>query len=173
MTAERARRGPTKVETALESRPPNVTLPSPSFKRTRPEYNIETMAPPTSILSAAESSFILDALVLPTPVRADGRPLGAFRAFSLATAVAPQANGSARVLLGGGAGGGPGTEVVTAVRLEVGPAAAPGGGDGASSVGARPDVVCSVEWCVASPSSFASLSSLDAIRGRQAADDQG
>lgn len=105
------------------------------------------MAPPTSILSAAESSYILDSLLLTEPVRTDGRPLAAFRAFSLATAVAPQANGSARVLLGGGASGAGGTEVVTAIRLEVG-APAPGINEGASSVGARPDVICSIEWYV-------------------------
>jgi len=108
------------------------------------------MAPPTSILSAAEASYILDSLLLGSPIRTDGRPLVAFRPFSLATAVAPQANGSARVLLGGGPTGRGATEVVCAVRLEVGPPPPPSAmaGEGASAVGARPDVVCSVEWCV-------------------------
>lgn len=102
------------------------------------------MAPPTSIISAAEASYIRDSLVLADPIRTDGRGLHDFRPFSLLTGVAPQANGSARVLLG--AGGAAGTEVVTAVRLEVGsPATGAGQGQG-SSVGARPDVVCSIEW---------------------------
>jgi exosome complex component RRP42 len=104
------------------------------------------MAPPTSIISASESSYIISSLLLPEPIRTDGRGLHDFRPFSLTTGVAPQANGSARVLLGSGGAGG--TEVVTAVRLEVGPPPVGSAQSQGSSVGSRPDVVCSIEWLV-------------------------
>lgn len=72
-------------------------------------------------LSPAERSYILAGLSHPSvPSRLDGRPLvpssgyGAFRSIQLARGDAPQASGSARVLLDEG-----GTEVVAGVDLEV------------------------------------------------------
>jgi exosome complex component RRP42 len=98
--------------------------------------------PPTTILSHAESTYILSSLLLPSPIRADGRSLHDYRPFSLSTSVAPQANGSARVLLGGQGG----TEIATAIRLEVGERQVGLGKEEGSTVGGRADVVCSVEW---------------------------
>ncbi|KAL7418043.1 hypothetical protein BDY24DRAFT_373871 [Mrakia frigida] len=96
---------------------------------------------PTTTLSQSESSYIVSSLSLPTPIRTDGRSLLDYRSFSLSTGVAPQANGSARVLLGGVGG----TEIVTAIRLEVLDRSVGLGKEEGSSVGGRPDVVCSVE----------------------------
>lgn len=97
---------------------------------------------PTTTLSQSESSYIVSSLSLPVPIRTDGRALLDYRSFSLSTGVAPQANGSARVLLGGPGG----TEIVTAIRLEVSERPIGLGKEEGSSVGGRPDVVCSVEW---------------------------
>ncbi|CED85211.1 Exosomal 3'-5' exoribonuclease complex, subunit Rrp42 [Phaffia rhodozyma] len=105
---------------------------------------------PTTVLSQSESSFITSSLVLPTPIRTDGRGLHEFRPFELSTGVAPQANGSARVQLGH-PGSTNGTEAVTAVRLEVLDRPVGFGKDEGSSVGSRVDVTCSVDC---SPSAF-------------------
>lgn len=96
--------------------------------------------PPTTVLSQSESSFITSSLLLPEPIRTDGRALLDYRPFSLSTGVAPQANGSARAQLAGG------TDVVTAVRLEVLERPQGLGKEEGSSVGGRVDVVCNVEW---------------------------
>jgi exosome complex component RRP42 len=69
----------------------------------------------TTSLSPSERSYILAGLIHPTtPTRQDGRPLLASRPVVITYDVAPQANGSARVVLAGG------TEVVAGIRLEVG-----------------------------------------------------
>ncbi|KAG6897360.1 hypothetical protein C0993_007595, partial [Termitomyces sp. T159_Od127] len=71
-------------------------------------------------LSKAEKAFIQAGLVAAPPSRADGRGLLDFRAVALETAVAPLANGSARLSIGRNphdAGGG--TEVVAATKLQV------------------------------------------------------
>jgi exosome complex component RRP42 len=100
---------------------------------------------PTTILSSSEATYILSSLLLPTgAVRPDGRGLLDYRPFSLSTGVAPQANGSARILLGGPGG----TEIVTAIRLEVGERVMGLGKEDGSGVGQRADVVCAVEWWV-------------------------
>ncbi|GFZ47176.1 hypothetical protein JCM24511_04919 [Saitozyma sp. JCM 24511] len=66
-----------------------------------------------SPLSPSERSYILTGLSHPTsPTRLDGRPLLASRPISVSYGDAPQASGSARVILGD-------TEVLAGVRLEV------------------------------------------------------
>jgi hypothetical protein len=66
-----------------------------------------------STLSPSERSYILTGLSHPTsPTRLDGRSLLASRPISVSYGDAPQASGSARVVLGG-------TEVLAGVRLEV------------------------------------------------------
>jgi exosome complex component RRP42 len=67
-----------------------------------------------TILSKAEKSYIVTSLNSSPPLRQDGRGPLDYRVISVATGdeVAPLANGSAKVRVGG-------TEVVTAVRLEV------------------------------------------------------
>lgn len=65
-------------------------------------------------LSPSERSYILTGLAHPTePTRLDGRHLLEPRAISLEAGIAPQANGSARVVLAEG------TEVVAGIKLEV------------------------------------------------------
>lgn len=86
-----------------------------------PSSTAPTMAASSS---KSEQSYIRSALVATPPLRADGRALLDFRPIALQTRVAPLANGSARVSIGGtglgGVGGGPvGTEVLAAVKLEV------------------------------------------------------
>lgn len=67
-------------------------------------------------LSPAEKSYILSGLSHPThPTRSDNRSLTDIRALQISQGDAPQANGSARVVLGGKGG----TEVVVGIRLEV------------------------------------------------------
>ncbi|KZP12456.1 ribosomal protein S5 domain 2-like protein [Athelia psychrophila] len=70
----------------------------------------------TPLLSKSEKSYIHTALLDTPPQRADGRTPHAFRAIALETGVASAANGSARVQIGGVGG----TEVMAAVKLEVG-----------------------------------------------------
>lgn len=71
------------------------------------------------MISKAEKSYIQSGLLAkPQPQRHDGRALDAYRPIALETGVAPLANGSARLSIGGG-GGGNSTEVVAAVKLEV------------------------------------------------------
>lgn len=65
-------------------------------------------------ISPSERSYILSGLTHPTqPTRLDGRSLLDSRAISISYGDAPQASGSARVVLGQ-------TEVVGGIRLEVG-----------------------------------------------------
>lgn len=68
----------------------------------------------TVILSPSERSYIVTGLAHPTsPTRLDGRQLHQSRAISISYGDAPQASGSARVVLGG-------TEVLAGIRVEVG-----------------------------------------------------
>jgi len=72
-------------------------------------------AVPTTTLSPSERSYIITGLSHPTnPTRLDGRSLLAPRSIQISYGDAPQASGSARVVLGGG------TEVIAGIRLEVG-----------------------------------------------------
>lgn len=66
-----------------------------------------------TVLSPAERDYIVTGLSQPTPSRLDGRQLLEPRPITVSYAEAPQASGSARVVIGG-------TEVVAGVRLEVG-----------------------------------------------------
>src|SRR6185369_9445368 len=102
----------------------------------------------TVSLSKAEKSYIQAGLVAQPPSRADGRALHDYRAVALETGIAPLANGSARVCIGrsftgnsAGLGGGGGTEVVAATKLEVESVGdnVDGGVDGGR-------VVCNVVW---------------------------
>lgn len=69
----------------------------------------------TSALSPAERDYILTGLSHPTsPTRLDGRDLLSHRPVVVSYGEAPQASGSARVILAGG------TEVIAGIRLEVG-----------------------------------------------------
>lgn len=67
-----------------------------------------------TILSKAEKSYIVTSLTSSPPLRQDGRAPHDYRIISVITGdeVAPLANGSAKIRVGG-------TEVVSAVRLEV------------------------------------------------------
>jgi exosome complex component RRP42 len=68
----------------------------------------------TTSQSPSERSYILTGLAHPTqPTRLDGRELRQSRPISISYGDAPQASGSARVVLGG-------TEVLAGIRLEVG-----------------------------------------------------
>ncbi|KII91870.1 hypothetical protein PLICRDRAFT_38740 [Plicaturopsis crispa FD-325 SS-3] len=93
-------------------------------------------------LSKAEKSYIQTSLLSDPPLRADGRALHAFRTIALETGVAPLANGSARLSIGG-------TEILAAVKLEVEDIV-----DGEGVEGGR--VVCSVSC---SPAAYPHLSS--------------
>ncbi|KAG6813841.1 hypothetical protein H0H92_006785 [Tricholoma furcatifolium] len=74
----------------------------------------------TSTLSKAEVTYIQAGLVASPSSRADGRALLGFRSVALETGVAPLANGSARLSIGRNPqGGGGGTEVIAATKLEV------------------------------------------------------
>jgi hypothetical protein len=65
-------------------------------------------------LSPSERSYIITGLSHPThPTRLDGRPLLSPRPLTISYGDAPQASGSARVVIDGG------TEVVAGIRLEV------------------------------------------------------
>ncbi|KAG5641455.1 hypothetical protein DXG03_005144 [Asterophora parasitica] len=64
-------------------------------------------------LSKAEKSYIRAGLLATPPSRADGRALLDCRSIALETGIAPLANGSARLSIGGG------TEVVAATKVEV------------------------------------------------------
>ncbi|KAG6909404.1 hypothetical protein DXG01_000705 [Tephrocybe rancida] len=71
-------------------------------------------------LSKAEKSYIQAGFLASPPSRADGRTLLDFRSVALETGIAPLANGSARLNIGRNThGGGGGTEVVAAAKLEV------------------------------------------------------
>lgn len=74
--------------------------------------------------SKSEQAYIRSSLLADPPLRLDGRSPTDYRPIALETGVAPLANGSARVNIGGaalnGTGGNlAGTEVVAAVKLEV------------------------------------------------------
>lgn len=74
--------------------------------------------------SKSEQAYIRSSLHANPPLRLDGRSPTDYRSIALKTGVAPLANGSARLSIGGaaliGAGGSlPGTEVVAGVKLEV------------------------------------------------------
>lgn len=93
--------------------------------------------------SKAEQSYIQTSLLADPPLRQDGRGLEDFRPIALETSVVDLANGSARVCIGGetlhGIGGDlPSTEVLAAVKLEVG-----SGEEGGK-------IPCNVSWCVCS-----------------------
>ena len=75
------------------------------------------MASGSVSVSKAEKSYIQTGILSDPPLRADGRPLKAYRNVELETGVAPLANGSARVSIGRHIGGG--TEVIAATKLEV------------------------------------------------------
>lgn len=107
---------------------------------------------PAPLLSTSESSYILSGLQSDPPFRHDRRSLTEFRELHLQTGVAAQANGSARVTIGG-------TTVLVGIKAEVEDVDGEGkedddeaAGDGvefgkeASGSGAR--VVCSIEWYV-------------------------
>lgn len=75
--------------------------------------------------SKSEQTFIRTSLTSEPPLRVDGRSLLDVRPIALETRVAPLANGSAKINIGGatinGVGVGVhGTEVIAAVNLEVG-----------------------------------------------------
>ena len=96
--------------------------------------------------SKSEQAYIRSSLLADHPLRSDGRSLHDYRPIALETKVAPLANGSARVCIGGanflGVGGGlPGTEVLAAVKLEVEDVVNGNGVDGGR-------IVCSVSWFV-------------------------
>ncbi|KAG2017575.1 cytidylyltransferase [Coprinopsis cinerea AmutBmut pab1-1] len=104
-------------------------------------------------ISKAESSYIQAGLTSIPGQRIDGRALDEYRIVALETGVAPLANGSARVSIGGrtsveGNGGG-GTEVVAATKLEVESVDEGEGVDGGR-------VVCTV---TCSPAAYPHLSS--------------
>ena len=95
-------------------------------------------------ISKAEQSFIRTALLAQLPQRADGRKLEEFRPIAIQTGgdIAPLANGSARVNLGG-------SEVVSAVKLEVESIGSGNGVMGAADESLGRDggrVVCTVSW---------------------------
>lgn len=95
-------------------------------------------------ISKAEQSYIKNAILSTPPQRGDGRKLPEFRSIAIQTGgdVAPLANGSARVNLGG-------TEVIAAVRLEVETVESLGTLGSDEPVGRDGGrVVCSVTWFV-------------------------
>ncbi len=86
-----------------------------------------------TLLSKAEISYIQASLTADPPLRADGRGLHDYRQpIELNRGVAPLANGSARVRIGG-------TDVMAAVRLEVEDVVTGGGADDGR-------VSCAVTW---------------------------
>lgn len=85
-----------------------------------------------ALISKAEASYIRTSLISEPPLRADGRSLHDYRPISLQTGVAPTANGSAKVIIGG-------TVVVAAVRLDVEDIS-----DGEINEGGR--ISCTVNW---------------------------
>jgi exosome complex component RRP42 len=84
-------------------------------------------------LSKAEKSYIISSLTSSSPIRRDGRSPHDYRSITVLTGdnVAPLANGSAKVRVGG-------TEVVAAVRLEVEDLSGAGSSKGR--------VLCNVTW---------------------------
>jgi exosome complex component RRP42 len=93
-------------------------------------------------LSKSEQSYIKSAILLKPPQRSDGRKLQEFRPIALRTGgdVAPLANGSAHLKLGG-------SEVMAAIRLEVESVRHSGiSGDDESQGRDGGRVVCSVNW---------------------------
>ncbi len=93
-----------------------------------------------SSLSKAERSYIQTGLLSDTPRRQDGRSLHEFRSIALETGVAPLANGSAHLHIGRNDDGSGGTEILSAVKLEVQTIEEGGVDDGR--------IVCSVSWFV-------------------------
>jgi exosome complex component RRP42 len=76
-------------------------------------------------ISPSERSYIITGLLHSTkPTRIDSRSLLQPRNISISYGDAPQANGSARVVIAGG------TEVIAGIRLEVGDISAEGKGKG-------------------------------------------
>ncbi|KAF7970923.1 hypothetical protein HWV62_22632 [Athelia sp. TMB] len=67
-------------------------------------------------ISKSERAYIHSALLASPPHRADGREPHTYRSIALETGIASSSNGSARVQIGGVGG----TEVIAAVKLEVG-----------------------------------------------------
>jgi len=108
-------------------------------------------------ISKSEQSFIKSAILADPPQRADGRTLQEFRPIALQTGgnVAPLANGSGRVNLGG-------SEVIAAVKLEAEDIErhdAPQSDETLGRDGGR--VVCTVSWFVSTP--LSSVSQLSVI----------
>lgn len=100
------------------------------------------VTPPS--VSKAEKGYIQASLAATPALRGDGRGPHDFRSVALQTGVAPLANGSARVRIGGGSGeAGGGTEVLAAVKLEV---------ESLDTVGSEGHddgrIVCAVTWYV-------------------------
>lgn len=100
--------------------------------------------------SKSEQAYIRSSLLAEPPFRHDGRTLSDYRPIALETGVAPLANGSARVSIGGatlvGTGGSlPGTEVIAAVNLEVEDVSA-----SKKEGKQRGRLSCSVSWCACS-----------------------
>lgn len=101
-------------------------------------------------ISKSEQSFVKAAILATPPQRADGRKLEEFRPIALQTGgdVAPLANGSGRVNLGG-------SEVIAAIKLEAENVGELNGGgsmmqqqaeEALGRDGGR--VVCTVSWSV-------------------------
>lgn len=103
-------------------------------------------------ISKSEQSFVKAAILANPPQRADGRKLEEFRPIALQTGgdVAPLANGSGRVNIGG-------SEVIAAIKLEaenIEQGNAPMQAEEAlGRDGGR--VVCTVSWFVDAPSTAA------------------
>lgn len=120
-------------------------------------------------ISKAEQSFIKASILNSPPSRADGRKLEEFRPIAIQTQstgggdVAPLANGSAKVDLGG-------SEVIAAIKLEAedvpsqSGATVMGGEEPLGRDGGR--VVCTVSWSVDSLSCLASVFELDCCGSR-------
>ena len=104
-------------------------------------------------ISKSEQSFIKTAILADPPQRADGRKLQEFRPIALQTGgdVAPLANGSGRVSLGG-------SEVIAAIKLEaedIERRDAPQSEETLGREGGR--VVCTVSWYVSPERCFFSF----------------
>jgi exosome complex component RRP42 len=84
--------------------------------------------------SKSEKSYIQSSLLSDPPLRADGRGLLDYRSILVETGIVAQANGSARVNVGG-------TEIVAACKLEVEDVESIDGIDGGR-------LFCAVSWSV-------------------------
>ncbi|CAF9942211.1 hypothetical protein IMSHALPRED_003417, partial [Imshaugia aleurites] len=71
------------------------------------------MAPPPTLLSPSELSYLHTSLSLHPPIRPDARPPTSFRPLVAETDLLPSANGSARLCFADG------TEAIVGVKAEV------------------------------------------------------